>query len=172
MPVPDFIVDLRRKVGHAELWLPGVTAVVRRVDEILLVRRSDNGDWTPVTGIVDPGEQPATAARREVFEETGVTVEVDRLAWVNAHARRSTSTVTPVSSNTSRRAAVAGCSPGSTIPVTGVQSPLSDLLTSRISSTRRTTAVTPGSHSSAWPTLRRRSTMKSGTGMTRGYRWG
>jgi len=84
MPVPDFIVDLRRKVGHAELWLPGVTAVVRRVDEILLVRRSDNGDWTPVTGIVDPGEQPATAARREVFEETGVTVEVDRLAWVNA----------------------------------------------------------------------------------------
>ena len=84
MPVPDFIVDLRRDVGHAELWLPGVTAVVRRVDEILLVKRSDNGDWTPITGIVDPGEQPAVTTRREVLEETGVTVEVERLAWVNA----------------------------------------------------------------------------------------
>lgn len=84
MPVPDFIVDLRRHVGHTELWLPGVTAVVRRFDEILLVKRTDNGDWTPVTGIVDPGEQPAVAAQREVLEETGVTVEVERLAWVNA----------------------------------------------------------------------------------------
>jgi len=84
MPVPDFIIDLRRHVGHDELWLPGVTSVVRRADEILLVRRADNRDWTPITGIVDPGEQPAVAARREVLEETGVTVEVERLAWVNA----------------------------------------------------------------------------------------
>ncbi|MDQ3615678.1 MAG: NUDIX domain-containing protein [Actinomycetota bacterium] len=84
MSVPDFVVDLRRHVGHKELWLPGVTAVVRRDAEVLLVRRSDDGEWTPVTGIVDPGEQPAVAARREVLEETGVVVEVERLAWVNA----------------------------------------------------------------------------------------
>jgi ADP-ribose pyrophosphatase YjhB (NUDIX family) len=82
--VPDFVVDLRRHVGHKELWLPGVTAVVRRDAEVLLVRRSDDGEWTPVTGIVDPGEQPSVAARREVLEETGVVVEVERLAWVNA----------------------------------------------------------------------------------------
>lgn len=86
MPVPEFIVALREKIGHAELWLPGVTAVVRRADDVLLVRRSDNLEWTPVTGIIDPGEQPAVAARREVLEETGVTVEVERLAWVNASA--------------------------------------------------------------------------------------
>ncbi len=84
MPIPDFVVDLRRYVGPAQLWLPGVTAVVRRADQILLVRRADNGEWTPVTGIVDPGEQPAGAARREVLEETGVSVEVEHLAWVNA----------------------------------------------------------------------------------------
>jgi ADP-ribose pyrophosphatase YjhB (NUDIX family) len=84
MPVPDFILELRRYVGRAELWLPGVTAVVRRAEEILLVRRADNGQWTPVTGIIDPGEQPAVAARREVLEETGVRVEVEHLAWVNA----------------------------------------------------------------------------------------
>ncbi len=84
MPVPDFVLALRRHVGHAELWLPGITAVVRRGEEILLVQRSDTGEWTPVTGIVDPGEDPAVAARREVREETGVSVRVDRLAWVQA----------------------------------------------------------------------------------------
>ena len=86
MPIPDFVVELRRHIGQRELWLPGVTAVVRRGDEILLVRRSDNGRWTPVTGIIDPGEQPAVAAQREVLEETGVTVRVEHLAWVHSDA--------------------------------------------------------------------------------------
>ena len=84
MTVPDYVLALRHHIGHAPLWLPGVTAVVLRDDEVLLVRRSDDLTWTPVTGIVDPGEQPAVAASREVAEETGVQVEVDRLAWVNA----------------------------------------------------------------------------------------
>jgi ADP-ribose pyrophosphatase YjhB (NUDIX family) len=57
-----------------------VTAVVRRNDEVLLVRRSDNGEWAPVTGIVDPGEEPAACAAREVLEETGVVARVERLA--------------------------------------------------------------------------------------------
>jgi len=80
MPVPDFVRELRRHIGHAELWMPGVTAVVRRNDEVLLVRRSDNGEWAPVTGIVDPGEEPAACAAREVLEETGVVARVERLA--------------------------------------------------------------------------------------------
>ena len=37
-----------------------------------------------MSGIVDPGEDPGVAARREVLEETGVEVTVDRLAWVQA----------------------------------------------------------------------------------------
>jgi ADP-ribose pyrophosphatase YjhB (NUDIX family) len=84
MAIPDFVRDLRRHVGTSRLWLPGVTAVVRREDDVLLVRRSDTGGWAPVTGIVDPGEDPGVAARREVLEEAGVEVSVDRLAWVQA----------------------------------------------------------------------------------------
>ena len=85
MPIPDFIVDLRRRVGsETVLWLPAVTAVVRRGPDLLLVRRADNGEWSPVTGIVDPGEEPAVAARREVAEETGVVAAVERLAAVSA----------------------------------------------------------------------------------------
>ena len=83
MPIPDFIVELRRHVGHAPLPLVGVTAVVVRGSEILLGHRSDNGALTPVTGIVDPGEEPADAACREALEEAGVVILADRLVWVH-----------------------------------------------------------------------------------------
>lgn len=80
MPIPDHVVELRRLVGQRELWMPGVTAVVRRGTDVLMVRRADNGEWTPVTGILDPGEDAAVGAAREVLEETRVVAEVDRLA--------------------------------------------------------------------------------------------
>jgi 8-oxo-dGTP pyrophosphatase MutT (NUDIX family) len=87
MPTPDFILDLRRLVGTRPLPLVGVTAVVVRDDQVLLGRRSDSGALTPVTGIVDPGEEPAVAAAREALEEAGVVIRVDRLAWVHQIAR-------------------------------------------------------------------------------------
>jgi 8-oxo-dGTP pyrophosphatase MutT (NUDIX family) len=83
MPVPEFIVELRRHVGHAPLWLPGVTAVVIRDQHVLLVKRADNHAWTPVTGIVEPGENPADCAVREVLEEAGIYAIAKRLAWVH-----------------------------------------------------------------------------------------
>jgi 8-oxo-dGTP pyrophosphatase MutT (NUDIX family) len=86
VPVPDFILRLRERIGHDLLWLPGVTSVVLDGDSVLLVRRSDDGSWSPVTGIVDPGEHPALAAVREVLEETGVRCVVEELVWVNVTA--------------------------------------------------------------------------------------
>ncbi len=82
MATPEFIIALREKVGTAPLWLSGVTAVVLRGSDVLLVRRADTGEWTPVTGIIDPGEEPAYAAVREVEEEAGVSAVAERLAWV------------------------------------------------------------------------------------------
>ncbi|MDR1152689.1 MAG: NUDIX domain-containing protein [Bifidobacteriaceae bacterium] len=82
MPIPEFVVDLRRMVGTHELWLSGVTAVVVRDDAVLLVRRADSGEWTPVTGIVDPGEEPADAAAREVAEEAAVQAVPEHLAAI------------------------------------------------------------------------------------------
>ena len=80
---PDFIIELRKHIGHAELWLIGVTVIVVRGDdgaeEVLLVRRADDGRWTPVTGIVDPGEEPDDAGVREVLEETALHVEIESL---------------------------------------------------------------------------------------------
>ncbi len=85
MATPDFIRDLRVTAGHQLLWLPGVTAVVFDDEgRVLLGRRSDNGRWSLVGGITEPGEQPAACAMREVEEETAVRCVVERLVLVQA----------------------------------------------------------------------------------------
>lgn len=90
MPIPDFVAELRRHVGHAPLWLPGMSAVVLKDDpdrpdgppHVLLVRRSDDGEYTPISGIVDPREPPHLCAVREAAEEASVVIEVERLVAV------------------------------------------------------------------------------------------
>ena len=80
MPTPDFVLSLRERLGHDLLWMPGVTAVVRNDrGEVLLARRADLGQWALVSGILEPGEQPAAGVLREVEEETGVVVELECL---------------------------------------------------------------------------------------------
>jgi len=83
MPTPEFVLDLRERVGHRPLPLVGVTAIVVRDNRILLGTRTDNGELQPVSGIVEPGEEPADAAVREVLEEAGVMARATRLAWVH-----------------------------------------------------------------------------------------
>ena len=65
----------------------GTTAVVVREDSVLLGRRTDNGALTPITGIIDPREEPADAAVREALEEAGVVIHADRLAWIHVIPR-------------------------------------------------------------------------------------
>jgi ADP-ribose pyrophosphatase YjhB (NUDIX family) len=65
--------------------MPGVSAVVVHGDgRLLLGRRADNGLWAVVSGILEPGEQPALAAVREVLEETGIHAVVEGLAAVSS----------------------------------------------------------------------------------------
>ncbi|WP_448851584.1 NUDIX hydrolase [Corynebacterium sp. 335C] len=92
MATPEFILALRERIGHAELWLQGVTCAVWRDapdapggSEWLLARRADNGTWAPVCGIVEPGEEPDVTAARECAEEAGVAVDVVKLLWVRHH---------------------------------------------------------------------------------------
>ena len=88
MPIPEFVLSMRAKVGTDLLWMPGVSAVVVGADgKLLLGRRADNGLWAVVSGILEPGEQPAHAVVREALEETGVHVRVDGLASFYSDAR-------------------------------------------------------------------------------------
>lgn len=69
-PLPDRVV-------------PTVFALVRDgAGRVLLVRRADSGNWEPPGGRVDPGETAVDAVRREVLEESGVTVKITAVSGV------------------------------------------------------------------------------------------
>ncbi|MCC6801432.1 MAG: NUDIX hydrolase [Anaerolineae bacterium] len=70
--------------GHTVFFDPKVAVVVFITDGdcVLLVQRSGDpgkGLWALPAGFVDADEDPRAAAVREVNEETGLIVEVDRL---------------------------------------------------------------------------------------------
>ena len=70
-------------VSKAKELRPSVAAIVRNGDgAILLQRRSDNGLWGLPGGSVEIGESVTAAVVREVKEETGLVVEVERLIGV------------------------------------------------------------------------------------------
>lgn len=72
----------------------GTTAVVPDGSgRVLLQRRADDGRWGLPGGWLDPGELPEEGVVREVAEETGVAVEVERLTDVRG--RRASLPATP-----------------------------------------------------------------------------
>jgi ADP-ribose pyrophosphatase YjhB (NUDIX family) len=62
-----------------------VSAVVlNESGEILMIERTDSGKWSIPGGGMEPGETVTAAVRRELLEETGYKVRVDRLVGVFA----------------------------------------------------------------------------------------
>jgi 8-oxo-dGTP diphosphatase len=60
-----------------------VAGVVVRDDGcVLAVRRRDNQHWEPPGGVLELAETFDQGVRREVFEETGIKVRVERLSGV------------------------------------------------------------------------------------------
>lgn len=85
MAIPDFIRTIRAAAGQQLLWMPGVSAVVfDDAGRVLLGQRADNQQWAVISGIPDPGEQPAACAVREVYEETGVHCVPERIVMVKS----------------------------------------------------------------------------------------
>lgn len=57
-------------------------AIVRDDGHVLAIRRRDNGRWEPPGGILELNETIEEGLKREVREETGLGVEIDRLTGV------------------------------------------------------------------------------------------
>ncbi|TDQ04666.1 NUDIX hydrolase [Labedaea rhizosphaerae] len=62
--------------------------VVDDQDRVLVIKRRDNGHWEPPGGVLELGETFEEGVKREVLEETGVHVEVQRLTGVYKNMKR------------------------------------------------------------------------------------
>ena len=68
---------------QAQRIVPSVNVIVTNDDgEILLIRRTDNGNWALPGGAVDIGESLPQAAIRETREETGIDCEITGLSGI------------------------------------------------------------------------------------------
>lgn len=78
-----YVDELRRVIGTRPVILVGAAVIIRdRAGAILLQRRTDNNLWSLPGGALESGETLAEAARREVLEETGLSVGTLRLVDV------------------------------------------------------------------------------------------
>ncbi len=81
--VAEWLANVGQGVAGYVTPKVAVGAVVGNVDdEILLIQRSDSGVWLYPTGWADVGYSPAEVAVKEVKEETGIDVVVERLLGV------------------------------------------------------------------------------------------
>ena len=68
-----YILDLRKVVGHRPLMQVGASIIVEdNQGRILLQLRKDNHCWGYAGGSVELDEKVEDAAKRELFEETGL----------------------------------------------------------------------------------------------------
>lgn len=67
----------------ANSMVPSVNVVVAdNAGRILLIRRTDNGNWAVPGGAIDLGESMSDAAVRETHEETGIDCEITGLVGI------------------------------------------------------------------------------------------
>src|SRR3954451_6983963 len=62
--------------------------VVDKAGRVLVIQRRDNARWEPPGGILERDETFEEGVVREVAEETGVTVKVERLTGVYKNMTR------------------------------------------------------------------------------------
>ena len=72
----DYIKEIRALVGSRPLILPGVAILIfdRYKKKLLMQKRTDNQLWGLTGGFMEPGEEFKETAKRETYEELGVSV--------------------------------------------------------------------------------------------------
>ena len=71
----NYIGDLRKVIGHDTIMTVGCGVLVENEKgQVLLQKRSDNGQWCVPGGALELGETYNEAAARELREEVGIEV--------------------------------------------------------------------------------------------------
>jgi 8-oxo-dGTP pyrophosphatase MutT (NUDIX family) len=83
MAISPYIVDLRKKIGTDLLFVPSAAvAVWDHEGRLLVVQDASAGTWCIPGGAMDPLEEPVDTAVREVWEETGLLVNITGMVGV------------------------------------------------------------------------------------------
>ena len=78
-----YVAGMRARIGDDLLLLPTIAvAVFDDHGRVLMAEHVEGGRWSVIGGGVEPDEDPADAARREVAEEVGLAVELRGIVGV------------------------------------------------------------------------------------------
>jgi len=71
-----YIEEIRKHIGHMRIILPGCVAIIRNKQGQLLMqqRAYPHGKWGLPGGLMELGESTQQTLRREVMEETGLSL--------------------------------------------------------------------------------------------------
>lgn len=78
----SYVEQLRAKIGHDEFIGVGAGIFIYQGRQVLLQKRNDNHCWSMHAGGLELGESVEDAARRELFEETGLSANTMELLGV------------------------------------------------------------------------------------------
>lgn len=91
----DYIHELRPLIGPRKIILNCAGVLIVQNDKILFQRRSDNGKWGLIGGLLEMNETYQAASLREAREETGLEIRLDsflgiyhnhNMVWSNGDA--------------------------------------------------------------------------------------
>lgn len=81
----DYVKEMRKLVGHRPLILCGASVLcLDGAGHVLLGRRADNHLWSYAGGALELDEVVEDCARRELYEEMGLTAEELEFFFVNS----------------------------------------------------------------------------------------
>lgn len=81
--MPDYIKWIRSKIGNEMVILNFANAcIVNEKNEILLQKRREENRWGLPGGALELGESAEEALRREIREETGLEIRIEKLLGV------------------------------------------------------------------------------------------
>jgi ADP-ribose pyrophosphatase YjhB (NUDIX family) len=78
-----YMAGIRARIGNRMIEIPSASVLTfDENDRVLLVKHADFEQWTTPGGAIEPEESPADAAVREMYEETGLHVQLQGVLGV------------------------------------------------------------------------------------------
>jgi len=79
MAISTYYKQIREKVGSDLIFMPSVAAIIKNEQGEILFQYPGGEFWSLPAGAIEPGETPEEAVVREVWEETGLRVQVKEI---------------------------------------------------------------------------------------------